>query len=76
MLLEQLLQIVDLDIVYRRASIHQKNDVVVRAGNPVRSWMGVADGLLKISNAFRSSKYLGPVDAHGNAADLASGSMP
>ena len=39
-------------------SIHQKNDFVVRAGDPVHSWIGVADGLLKITNAFRSGKVV------------------
>lgn len=39
-------------------SVHQKNDFVVRAGDPVHSWLGVADGLLKISNAVRSGRVV------------------
>ena len=39
-------------------SIHQRNEFVVRAGDPVHSWVGVADGLLKITNAFRSGKVV------------------
>jgi CRP/FNR family cyclic AMP-dependent transcriptional regulator len=39
-------------------TIHQRNDFVVRSGDPVHSWIGVADGLIKITNAFRSGKVV------------------
>jgi CRP/FNR family cyclic AMP-dependent transcriptional regulator len=35
---------------------HNEGDVVARQGDPVTSWIGVADGILKISGVYRSGR--------------------
>ena len=39
-------------------SVHEAGETIARKGEPVNSWMGVGEGLLKVTGSFRSGKVV------------------